>query len=323
MRCLALAQAWQDRGGSATLLTAALPAPLETRVRAEQLDVVSVEGDANDPSEAIRVARDGGMQWVVVDGYDFDSAYQRRIKDAGLPLLWIDDEAHAAPYSADVVLNQNPHAAESMYADRAAGTRLLLGPRYVLLRREFRRWRDGRAKATGATPRVLVTMGGGDAENVTLKAVEALRRLTNAEIEAVVVAGNMNPHVTKLEAVLEGAEGMRLERNVTQMPELMSWADVAIAAGGSTSWELAYFGVPMLLLPIAENQRPVAERLHEEQVAIHLGWHADVRSTDIADALSRLLADHALREDMSRRGREMIDGDGVVRIIESMEATRS
>lgn len=36
------------------------------------------------------------------------------------------------------------------------------------------------------------------------------------------------------------------------MPELMAWADLSIAAGGSTNWELAFMGLPSLVITIAD-----------------------------------------------------------------------
>ena len=43
------------------------------------------------------------------------------------------------------------------------------------------------------------------------------------------------------------------------MDELMAWCDVAIAAGGTTTWELCCLGVPAILVDVAENQTAVAQ----------------------------------------------------------------
>ncbi len=38
------------------------------------------------------------------------------------------------------------------------------------------------------------------------------------------------------------------------MAELMVWADLAIGAGGATTWERCYLGLPSITLVFAENQ---------------------------------------------------------------------
>ena len=252
MRCLALAQAWQDAGGRALFLMAPAPPALKTRLLSEGMEVLALEhgsGSPEDARETAQLARSRGADWVVVDGYHFGADYQRLIKDSGLRLLCIDDYGHAAHYSADLVLNQNINATEELYPSREANTRLLLGTRYVLLRREFWPWRGWRREIPAVARKVLVTLGGGDPDNVTLKVIQALAQVEIEGLEAVVVVGAANPHLQELQAVVKDLPfPIRLESNVTNMPELMAWADVAITAGGSTCWESAFMGLPALRL---------------------------------------------------------------------------
>ena len=54
------------------------------------------------------------------------------------------------------------------------------------------------------------------------------------------MAGASNPHRAELEAAVErSGAAIRLLSAVTDMPGLMAWADVAVAAGGTTAWERA------------------------------------------------------------------------------------
>src|SRR5438132_8156255 len=89
----------------------------------------------------------------------------------------IDDYGHAGHYSADVVVNQNISAKESLYTSRERYTRLCLGLDYVLLRREFKAWRERKREIAPIAKKGLVTMGGSDPENVTSAGLRAMRRL--------------------------------------------------------------------------------------------------------------------------------------------------
>ncbi len=319
MRCMALAQAWQNIGGRAIFAIATQATPVEDRLVSEGMDVVhlSVEpGNAEDAIKTANLARQLGATWVVVDGYHFGAEYQRIIKNCGLRLLFIDDYGHAQLYWADLVLNQNIYAHEGLYPNRSPETKLLLGTRYALLRREFCKWQGWTRKILPVARKVLVTLGGSDPDNVTLTVIQGLQRVDVPELEAVVVVGGSNPHYEKLQAAVDASPfPISLERNVTNMPELMAWADVAISAGGSTTWELAFMGLPSLVLVLADNQRAIAEKLGEMGVAVNLGWHEDVYAAEIAQAMKQLLVSSGIRAEMSRHGQELIDGEGTARVL--------
>ncbi len=157
MRCLALAQAWQDAGGDVGFVMAESTSSIEGRLAGETCPVESISavaGSQDDASRTIVLARERQAEWIVVDGYQFGADYQRALKDAGLRVLFLDDYGHARRYSADLVLNQNVCASTAIYGDREAQTRLLLGPRYSLLRREFAAWRNWNREISSSCHRV-------------------------------------------------------------------------------------------------------------------------------------------------------------------------
>ena len=100
MRCLALAQTWQDAGGEVLFVLVSSVPTLESRLKAEGLEVVhlaSVAGSADEVRQTLALANNRGAAWVVADGYQFGAQYQRAIKQAGLHLLFVDDYGHASP----------------------------------------------------------------------------------------------------------------------------------------------------------------------------------------------------------------------------------
>lgn len=333
MRCLALAQAWQDTGGRVAFVLAWEAPVLEARLHSEGALVIHLgvqPGSEEDAARTAACARQLDACWVVVDGYHFGAEYQRIVKEAQLPLLFVDDYNHAGCYYADLVLNQNPHASEELYRQRQEYTRLLLGPRYALLRREFWRWRGCTREAATVGRKLLVTLGGADPNNVTLRVIHALRHVQVEAFEAVVVVGASNPHLKQLHAAVQGSahRGIRLEHNVTDMSDLMAWADVAVSAGGSTCWEMAFMGLPSLILVLADNQYTIAEELSRAQVGISLGWHEGITPSRIGQQLTRLLTTPELCQAMARYGQRLVDGEGSARVLmrlrrETLRLTRA
>jgi UDP-2,4-diacetamido-2,4,6-trideoxy-beta-L-altropyranose hydrolase len=323
MRCIALAQAWQDVGGRAMFAMAELTAALRERIVAESCEMAKISsspGTAADVLQTIDLARQGTCEWIVVDGYHFEADYQRKLKDAGFKVIFLDDYGHAGDYCADFVLNQNVSASESLYKNRERNTRLLLGPHYCLLRREFSKWRDWRREIAGSGRRVLVTMGGSDPANVTSRVMEALTLVGIDELEAIVVVGGSNPHAKSIHFGDRASQKISVRRDVTNMAELMAWADVAVSSAGTTSWELCLLQLPSLLIDVAENQSALARELGRLRCAIHLGRPADLSAQEIGTKLETLLRDAAMRRSLSLRCRELVDGRGAQRVVSAMRA---
>lgn len=312
MRSLALAQAWQDAGGTAVFACANLPTALEARLGQENCSVVRLPANTSDSTATTSLARELGAEWVVVDGYQFDAAYQDALKAAGFKVLFIDDYGHARRYSADLVLNQNLGAEESWYRDRSPGTEVLLGPQFALLRREFWPYRGWRRSIPERAAKLLITLGGADPDNVTRTALQAVRQIDEPTLLTRVVVGGSNPHRDGLAELAATIPSTELLIDVNNMPKLMAWADVAIAAGGTTSWERCLLGLPSLVLVLAENQATIARQLQQ------VGAADAVAVDELVSALEALLVDAARREKMTQAGQRLVDGFGVGRVVEAM-----
>lgn len=319
-RCLALAQGLRKRGYEAVFLTRSTEEAIGGKIRAHGFTVHSVSpqcSQVEDQKRAIALARESDPPSIVVlDGYGLDAAYQRAVKEAGISLMVIDDLAqdHAC---ADLVLNQNIYATAEPYS-AGAHTRLLLGPAYALLREEFASWRCRSRPISERATRILVTLGGADPDNQTLKVVRAIASL-NGEIETTVVLGAAYAHTDLLTGYLTGRQGhFALRSDVECMAELMHWADLAVSAGGGTCWELACLGVPNLVIALADDQRQNARGLAEAGISIDLGWWEEVSPESVADNLRQLIENVAARRKMSQAGKSLVDGHGVDKVVEAI-----
>jgi UDP-2,4-diacetamido-2,4,6-trideoxy-beta-L-altropyranose hydrolase len=317
MRCLALAQAWQDAGGRAVFVMSEATPAIQTRLAAESCEVLflsSAAGTDEDSFQTIVLARERVADWIVVDGYQFGADYQRALNAAGCKVLFLDDYGHSQHYSADLVLNQNVCANADSYRNKEPQTRLLLGPKYSLLRREFAGWRPWERNVSAASHHLLVMMGGSDQENVTARVIQALV-IAGLDLETTVVIGGSNPHFAVLqELAARSGPKIRLQTDVLSMAEPMALADVAISAAGSTCWELCLLGLPALILDVADNQTELATELDRRGCAIRVGDRS-VSAEKIADELKRLVGSLELRRSLSQRSRELVDGNGAARVV--------
>jgi UDP-2,4-diacetamido-2,4,6-trideoxy-beta-L-altropyranose hydrolase len=322
MRCLAFAQHWHDEGGKAVFVMAQNTASVFERLKSEGFEVVrisNVPGSMEDAAELLEIAASRGSEWCVIDGYQFKADYQHRLKTSPRKLMMLDDNGYAGPYSTDLLVNQNIHAASEMYVHRAPYTRLLLGTGYAMLRREFTGRKVWKREIAPIGRKILVTMGGSDPENVTEQVLRALRSIRDEAMEVIAIIGGSNPHGDSLREAASGFSGkLALRTNVSNMPDLMAWADIAISAAGSTCWEMCLLGLPSIILPIAENQLATSIRLAELGVAETVRPGLATFMEELRGAIERTATSQEMRLAMSEAGRNLVDGDGYRRVAQAI-----
>jgi len=322
MRCLALAHAWKSRGGEVEFLSHGQQKSLEERVERAGMKwtaLARVHPHPGDLETTIRrlgeLAESSAAPWLVLDGYHFDSTYHQSVRGAGYPLLVIDDDSFARAHHGNILLNPILDGANAQ--TKSLDFLILSGLEFVLLRSEFLVHRGRKRSIAPIARRVLVTFGGSDPRNVTLKAMKAVKTLPIEGLEVIVVAGGHNQHTGLLQQEMSTwRHPVRLVKDTVDMPGLMAWADVALSAAGSTCWELAFMGLPSMVIVTAENQERVASVVEKSGFGISLGQELELTEADIRDAVYRLCSDKSMRRQLSHRGREVVDGAGGERVAE-------
>jgi spore coat polysaccharide biosynthesis predicted glycosyltransferase SpsG/RimJ/RimL family protein N-acetyltransferase len=251
----------------------------------------------------------------VVDGYPFDGPYVERLRSAGARVAMVDDLPRLARYDVDLLIDQNPGALRQPYV--APSSRLLLGPRFALLRPGFA---GGDTAARPDGRRILVSAGASDVGGVTGRVLEALAPRTDLQVTAVIGAANRGGAAVR--AAFANRPHIRFVDNAVDMPALMAGADLAVASVGIMLWELAALGVPTLMISSTGIQHDVARTAHECGAWQWLGDAAALTSGDVGDAVHALVADHARRAEMSRLGRAIVDGRGAERVAHALLAER-
>ncbi len=329
MRCLALAQTLDRHGVDISFVMSFPSDAVIRRLTSERMNVIPTtfqRGSKADAEAVIKLFRTIGAAGIILDGYTFNTPYQKYLRDAGVSFLFIDDMGYGNHYYADFIVNQNLHAHQDMYRNREPETVLLLGTRYTLLRNEFLRLNNKNGKTPAAVTNVLVTLGGSDPNNVTLKVIRALKTIRHLSLSVKIIAGMSNPHIESLKIAIDSIGStaeesyptenhvMEILKNADNMPLMMTGADIAVSAGGSTCWELAYMGLPALLIVVADNQIPIADSLQKKGIARNLGWHGNLTDNDVARGLCHMIDSQSERQRMGLRGKQLIDGNGANRI---------
>jgi UDP-2,4-diacetamido-2,4,6-trideoxy-beta-L-altropyranose hydrolase len=318
MRMLALAQAWQDRGGSVTLAACQCPEALISRLQEEAIsfeDLGELElGGSEDARKVIELGKSLQPAWVVIDGYDFGPSYQQTLKGSGFKVLAVDDWGHCDEWYVDLRLNYNLHAEDQLALNppQFLRTAVLAGPHYALLRREFRDL-PLRTRLADAPAKILVTFGGVDPDNASGRIARAISEI-NLDWRVTVLAGPGNSHLDALQQACKRLSNFQILHNVTNMANLYTAHDAVISAAGSSCYEWLRYGLPALVYAIANNQVPLIPYLERIPNVEAPGWLARTTDDDLSIDL-QCLAERASKPPVANG---LIDGIGADRVISHM-----
>jgi len=99
-----------------------------------------------------------------------------------------------------------------------------------------------------------------------------------------------------------------------EFAQIMSIADLAIGAGGTTSWERMCLGVPSIVVSIAENQISACEKLGRDGIVNYLGAQSSLKPGAIRNAVIDAKTKFVSLFDQIERGLILVDGRGCERV---------
>lgn len=273
------------------------------------------------------------VDWLIVDHYAIDHEWEAKLCTRAQNLLVIDDLANRH-HQADVLIDQNLHdEPEKRYQSLVPeACRLWCGPRYALLRPDFAECRSATKRTSQETMNVFVFFGGMDETDITGRVlrtlVEGRDRLapdSNA-LSLDVVVGASNPNQQELRQwcrKLDSMDGFSatLHVQVSEMAALMQRADLAIASGGSNTWERCCLGIPTLAIAAADNQMEASGQLDRLGVLRFIGRHDSLDDETLREEIFgflRLGPDSSEYQAMRARAMALVDGGGVDRVVNAM-----
>lgn len=342
MRCALLGRYFRELGDDIFFLSRELPLHQIEQIEADRFKVFRLRAPAETPAgdsplfeQWLGVSPDddacetleilaglSGIDWLIVDNYALDARWEQRVRPFVKKIMVIDDLADRV-HDCDLLLDQNFYDCyDSLYADLVPPhCAKLLGPDYLLLRNEFLGL--PRKPVRKQVRHLLITMGGSDPLNLTQWALELVAGQVASPLEITVVIGPGYAWEEKLRRSIRNLSGERHKitvlKNISYMHEVMHGADVAITAGGSTVYELAFVGVPSIVVAANETQVESSSFLHRHGALEYIGQYRDGLDQRLLEKLELLLSDFHFRWRLSNSSKSLIDGNGKQRIHTQMK----
>ena len=259
------------------------------------------------------------IDWLMVDHYALDERWEGYLRPYVKKIMVIDDLADRT-HDCDLLLDQNFYEnLESRYDGLVPPIcKKLLGPKYALLRPEFREARKNLRKRDGHVKRIMIFFGGSDPTNETSKALETIRMLNRPDIAVDVVVGAFNPYRKVIEQVASDLPDCTCHFEVEDMAALMTGADLAVGAGGTTVWERCALALPGLVVSVAGNQEKTVSDMAKSGYLLFLGRSEEVSVDSLYHALEIALQSPWLLISFARKTWSLVNDRGADRIAQEV-----
>lgn len=317
MRCLAIAESFREEGVAILFITA----DEKCRIFIKNRGFQSVCLDSNwdnlntEISKLVCVINEYSIEKLIIDTYQITDLYFKKLKPY-CKLYYIDDYGDKC-YTLNGVINYNITAELSQYKKIYDGTdtKLIIGTKYVPLRREFQSIKPIKIKKR--IKNVLITTGGTDPYEISTQLAGMIIETEEfSEINFHFVCGRFYKNSELLKKICKKYHNILVHTNVQKMSELMLVSDLAISAGGSTLYELCACGVPTICFSIAENQDEAINTFAQKGCMLKCDYKNKMFYKDIKKKIKYFAQNDYRRYELHKIMSKVIDSNGVSNMVD-------
>ena len=279
----------------------------------------------NDVNQTVKIItkHKAKSSWIIVDHYDLDFKWEKSLRKFVDKIIVIDDLARK--HDCNLLLDQNYNKNLKTRYNKLVPRKCvkLLGPKYALLRNEFSVLRKI-VKPRKNFKKILISFGGSDPTNETGKVLSAIKILKTKKQflkEVDVVISNSNKNKNKIKQLCNSIPNAKFYQNIYNIGRVMCKADLAVGAGGSSTWERFCLGLPAIVSIVADNQKETTEALAKKECLINVGLAKNLAVKKYVEIFENL--DMKKLRRISKNSLRVVDGNGSVRVAKKIRLLQS
>ncbi len=213
---------------------------------------------SNDVDELIKLVKKLKIDLVVIDSYDIDYKYEKKLKKATkVKILSFDDTYEK--HHCDILLNHNIYAKKKKYKNLVPKKcEVRCGVKYTLLRDEFLKAKEKNYEKSKKFT-LFVAMGGADSANLNIKIIKSLKNLKNIELN--IVTTDANKHLKDLKSYVKSKKWIKLHINSKKIAQLIAQSNFSIITPSVVANEVVFMDKPLVAIKVAKNQKNMAKYL--------------------------------------------------------------
>ena len=339
IRCLNLARSFRDSGSIVNFITRSHAGNLDNLIKSRNFKVHSIPviykteprnlngyekwlgvSQSNDAKDTIKKFYNIKPDLLVIDHYSLDIEWESILRPQVQSILVIDDLANRK-HDCDWLLDQNFIANDKRYDSIVPSKTIkILGPKYAIVSEDFLSYRKNTDQHQDIK-RVFIFFGGADPFNLTMLALKSLQHHKLKELELVVVIGASNIHIDEVESFVAKLDKAILYNQVENIAELMAGSDLAIGAGGSSTWERFVIGLPCIVITFGQDQETTIKELHKDNLTTWIGSVDQVNKDSLSKAIISVIKNPIKLHKKTLKAQKLVDGLGDKRILKIIKNT--
>ena len=316
----ALAREFRQRGGQATIVCSEIPNALRRRIEHDCISVQQTGSPAGTVADNFATQEIIALErpdWLAIDGAAFDVHYVNQIADNIKRISILDGIPRGR---ANLVVDTGTKSSSG--PDHLGNSiQRLSGPAFSLVDR-LRTLQPLNRKTVAEAKRILVWIHGPDIDNWTLRTLQSLSDLATKRMTVDCMVDQNYKHFAELENFKRYSNAtLRIHKNIDRIEPLAERADLAITSGHTGCYSLAYFGIPTILISTPESNQKIISILHQNRAGLSLAHQIESDESPpptVFETIKKLLTDQFKRHSLSRHAMDLVDGQGVKRIVNSM-----
>jgi UDP-2,4-diacetamido-2,4,6-trideoxy-beta-L-altropyranose hydrolase len=244
------------------------------------------------------------IEVLIVDLGSKNIIYSKKLKNRKTVIL---DDIGNKEILSSVLINGSMVNSFHKYQVDSKRSKLFLGTKYMILRKDFLKFRNKYKITKKPIKNILLTFGGSDDLNLTLKLIPYF---FNKKYSVTIVLGPTYKQKIKLLKAIKDHSNFKLKSSVNTMAKLFTEQDLVLTSSGVTIYELACLGVPCLIFPASKIQNITAKQMTKNGFGKNMGLRKKYNS-NILNVIDTIKFD--LQKSMYLHGRKNIDGKGLER----------
>jgi spore coat polysaccharide biosynthesis predicted glycosyltransferase SpsG len=247
---------------------------------------------------------------VVVDVYPPSERLLASIRNHCHHLLCFDDMGHLTDEKIDAVWIRPQETFNNKITSRGKST-VVMGSDYFPLRPDMIASRRNK-RLNGQVKNIAVILGGAPQTGMNFELARLLDRVLDKNISLHVVLG-FEP---TQEEMLPFPPRVFSLGNVDKMGNFINRMDMGIIAGGFVKFEFMCIGTPFAMISLCSHQQKLGRKFSSQGYGNYWGHIKDCLADPekLKKKVLSFIADEKMRNDISARSRELVDGHGSLRI---------
>tara|TARA_B100000029_G_scaffold473429_1_gene514827 strand:+ start:96 stop:1178 length:1083 start_codon:yes stop_codon:yes gene_type:complete len=256
------------------------------------------------------------------------SNYISRMRELAKKIAVIDgfmDQCFSSKFNLDADFIILPYMDAHHQGVVASNAKLIIGEKYFILDQKFL---DSSRKnyINKSVKSILLTFGGSDPKEITAKVIEEINTIDQQKlrINIIIGAGFSRDLMKKVNNLISlSNHEYEIINQPDSIAEYINHSDLVVSSTGLTKYEIAFLGIPSIQISIDSQHSLYNIPFSKKEISYDLGPVQELENGDIKKSFLKVFNDFDLRNKMSKKGKELIDGKGVSRLISILETSHA